>query len=413
MNYLRFTLIAAAVPLMALAAANWALDPFCIFGRDFGRGEQPIEHWPTSRYQRIHKLTRIGEVRPSALVLGTSRAGIGLPVTGWPWTQPAYNMAISGGNLREIRKLLEHALQAGRYRDVVVTLDFPIMFEAGADQLPDLFLRNGQWLSSLRAEFVGPLALLLSYKTLYAALCGNGGTPPDALARIGPDGVELPVDKVSHLRSAPSMLAYWQMQEAPYAELWREVRALSAGERQARVDRYLDDLRELVGVLQGAGRTHVLILPVHPWHLTVLRQAGLFEDYERWLNDSASIVAGGLSAEISDYSMTDCAWNEALASDFQQWFADPSHLAPVFGREVLADALGIRPSAACLSPPVRLDKASLPVHLRALRARLDDYANRFPEEARKASALAHSPDPRSWLPPVPVPSLSCQVWDKL
>jgi hypothetical protein len=409
-RYLASVVALVAALLISLCCFNWLLDPFNIFSRSFSGAAVPVDRWPLNHYARIHKPLRLAEQPPARLILGTSRAGIGLPASGWPWKGSAYNLAIAGGNPAEIRALLGHALAVGRYESVSLTLDFPMSLKPQEAALPGVLLRTGDWKDSLR-RILAPLTLLMSHKTLHAAWCGERGEEPAAAARIGPDGIELPRDKIARRERAASALDYSREQERRYAQLWQRTHNAPAKARAATRQSYFAELETLLKVLRSSGTaTSILILPVHPWHLTVMREGGSWEHYRAWLGQVVALAENGSSIPVRDYSLVECAWTDAIPLDDRRWFVDPSHIAPEFGRELLAAELGVGTRVRCGVQAEELDRGNVDGFVGRLEERTIAYGTRFPGEHRAAVDLARASEGGL---PWPEPSAACRVWERL
>lgn len=406
-RYLVFVLGASAGTLALLGMANWLIDPFGIHRPEQAWAGVPPEQWPLNQYARVHKPIRLAQVRPQTVIFGTSRAGIGLPAE--DAGDEAYNMAVSGAGPGEIRRVLLHARSIGGYRRIVMTLDFPIALEAPDDQLADALMRTGVsgWRENLRVGIFGPLTLLLSHKTMQAACCGLQGSEARRLSRIGPSGREWPLDKESRRAELGDPLRYWREQEVPYARLWQQTRDLAPASRRALQERYGRELNALMAALESEPAVvQTVLLPVHPWHLLVMRAGGAWVEYSRWLLE---LVRTNPRIVVLDYGLASCAWTEAM-TDSERWFVDPSHLSPEFGRAILTDLAGGRPPD-CLGEPTKLHPSGVAEHLARIERRLDDYAASRPALYAAASELAR--EPQHMGPPQRLIPAWCRLWEKL
>ncbi len=117
-KYLSFILGAMLALLAATAGINYAVDPYGIYG-DWKKGAA----YPASdTYVRIHKTERIKRLKPDALVLGTSRADLGVNPKFFTGLN-AYNAALSAANVYEQRMMLEFAQRVHPLKKVIITLD--------------------------------------------------------------------------------------------------------------------------------------------------------------------------------------------------------------------------------------------------------------------------------------------------
>lgn len=116
---------------VAIAAINYVVDPFLFNGRVLHAGFN-AERRGMVRYVRLAKATRITEVDPAAIALGSSRVdhGIDMSAPAWPAAlQPRYNLGIPGGGVDAMHAYFQHAAASPRLRLVVLGLEFN-MFNA-------------------------------------------------------------------------------------------------------------------------------------------------------------------------------------------------------------------------------------------------------------------------------------------
>lgn len=119
-RYLVSTLGLMLALTAVLALTNFAVDPYGIY-REWEEGDV----FPASgTYERLHKTERIKRVKPDVLILGTSRANIGIDPDEefFPGLTP-YNAGASAATIREHRLMLEYAYRVRPLKKVVLSLD--------------------------------------------------------------------------------------------------------------------------------------------------------------------------------------------------------------------------------------------------------------------------------------------------
>jgi hypothetical protein len=122
----RFLLLVALVALLSclsIGILNLLVDPFGIYRVVDLRSVDKPERVSHIRLVKAYDLRRI---RPSAIVLGTSRCDIGIRMTHTGWdsaAQPRYNLGLDGATTHELYAYLLHAQTLHPLRQVVLGLD--------------------------------------------------------------------------------------------------------------------------------------------------------------------------------------------------------------------------------------------------------------------------------------------------
>ena len=130
-RYLRLLWITLATVFLLVGSFNFAVDAFGMFGapRISGFNEMKPE---IGTHERMAKGFQIRFYGPHGLILGTSRADVGLDPDHPAWNetaQPVYNSALSSGRIEEMYAYLKHAQAHGPLQQVVMSIDL-MMFNA-------------------------------------------------------------------------------------------------------------------------------------------------------------------------------------------------------------------------------------------------------------------------------------------
>lgn len=113
------------------SVANYIINPLGIYGTPVIKGLN--DRYPTVPYfLRIHKTERIKQLKPDTVIIGSSRALVGLNPRPEFFEDGAvvYNAGLTAARIYEQRCLLEFAAAATQLRLVILTLDF-FAFSAG------------------------------------------------------------------------------------------------------------------------------------------------------------------------------------------------------------------------------------------------------------------------------------------
>jgi hypothetical protein len=124
-GYLKRLLGGTALLVAAVALFNLLADPFDVYGLVTVRSLNEAK--PFARFHdRLQKAWAVLRVRPDTVVLGTSRAQIGVPASLLGAAGVAarpLNLGLPGGTAYEACRYLQHAKAAGEVRSAAVGLD--------------------------------------------------------------------------------------------------------------------------------------------------------------------------------------------------------------------------------------------------------------------------------------------------
>jgi hypothetical protein len=125
---------------------------------------------------RLFKAYEIRRMKPSAIILGTSRSHIAMSTSHKGWDQtatPRYNLAFDGATTKEMYFYLRHAYMIHPLKQVVLGLDAYHSMEAPSSVRPDFdpqLLCETRSLTSLLLMTLEDLKLLTSIDTLWASI---------------------------------------------------------------------------------------------------------------------------------------------------------------------------------------------------------------------------------------------------
>ena len=109
--------------LTLIPATNFIINPYDIY-------ETHAFNFPkTSAYQKLREIEpiRIAQVKPSSIILGTSRPKHGLDANHKYFKKPSYNLAIPSGTIYENKRLLKLSIEQENLKYALLGLDY-IMF---------------------------------------------------------------------------------------------------------------------------------------------------------------------------------------------------------------------------------------------------------------------------------------------
>lgn len=258
--------------LTLLAACNRIIDPYLIYSghHDAWRGISRT----FKLYARPHKAAQIERLKPDLLVLGTSRAFDGLPMSHHSLTrfERPYNAAIYDATLAEMRLLLQHAQCQGSLQQVIITLDF-FTFNANRPEFQQQNLNDyvrdenchSPLLPALRRLFslsgLKPLDLLKNQKQPYRFDIDMRGEVDDSI---------LLVDRRNTLKLI-------ETSENNYKNMNTFYKDFSFSEAS------LEHLRAMLSMLHSNQiETVLLISPIHARRFEVLDDVIGYHEFENW-----------------------------------------------------------------------------------------------------------------------------------
>lgn len=115
-----------AFGLYALVGAfNYVVDPFGLFPGPEIEGFNAIKA-DVDKHVRMVKAYQVRAHPPAGLVVGSSRALLGVPTNDPAWpkeARPVYNLSLYGGYLYEAMRYFQHALALGTIKHTLLSLD--------------------------------------------------------------------------------------------------------------------------------------------------------------------------------------------------------------------------------------------------------------------------------------------------
>ena len=120
-------LTSAALIFAFVAVFNYLVDPYRIYDTDIFKNK-PREDLQS----RFMKVVKIQKIRPASIFLGNSRPQTALNPAHRYFTQPAFNAAVSGGNLNEAKAYLKWAIKQGNLKQALLVFDDKTMLGGGS-----------------------------------------------------------------------------------------------------------------------------------------------------------------------------------------------------------------------------------------------------------------------------------------
>ena len=394
MRYKRFVtgvVVATSVSAGLFAGGNWLVDPYQIWGSSEYTGWS-LDKPAVEFHQRLSEIQRALQSKPEAVVIGTSRADIGLdPKHPAFYGLQSFNLATQAQPPRESRLILEKLPGLKR---VVWATDF---FTYGCQHLgtihdfsDDLFSERTRWLS---------LESITTVRDSILTVLGNS-SPYAPWNRWRDDGFRLWTDDDGFV----AVYGYRRrslVSEKEYLEkLYGGIKAIhcSASDRS-------NPLKEYRQALRVAHLKHIdlrlVIGPSHARQWETLAASGLWASWETWkrllvkINVEEAANVGLKPFPLWDFSGYNSITMEAIPSltdkeSHMHWHWDSSHYKKETGDLVLDRIFGHQQLGRSVPRDfgIMLFSVNIESHLKAIRDARVEYRKMHPEDVGEIEQMA-------------------------
>ena len=350
LTWLGLTLLCIAICVFA--------DPYRLFGTSPVRGLTLLK---PRIYQQLvmAKTVQLDRVRPRTLLLGNSRVENGFDPASplWPaHMQPVFNAGLPGYDMFWAARMLDEALSQGPVKTIVLQADFPDFLgrpvpadheRSVSDDERRLHVDRAGRVNGSR--FTASLSDAAHATLTLDALVDSLTTLTQQDARFGvtmtPAGFnplhqyELDVRQIGYAGLFAQKLAAYrsQLQHAFHPDF-------SHPER-------IEDFRYLQHILRTADKNDAkLIIFIPPYHaefLQLIRDQGLWPEFEAWKRALVRAIASEVAAkssksevELVDFSGDNAFIQESVPQKgdtraMMRWYWEPGHFKSALGNEVL------------------------------------------------------------------------------
>lgn len=195
-RYIVLTVAIAIISCGIVATFNLIVDPYGAY-RLFDVGKTQLAKPAVYRRVKLSKAYDLRQIKPEAIVLGTSRSHVGLRMTHSGWGVPLgarYNAAFDGATPKEMYAYLLHAHSVHPLRQVVLGLDTWQLTRGAAWTRPDfdptILFQPGKPFHNA-SVYAADLSLLISTDTTKASIMQLRSTAIEQPTWLAPDGQRL------------------------------------------------------------------------------------------------------------------------------------------------------------------------------------------------------------------------------
>ncbi|VFQ46093.1 hypothetical protein [Desulfoluna butyratoxydans] len=326
-SYLTRLCLLTALFLGGIGAVNFRADPNEVFMGIKGADEKRLVVFPSRRTWANVTINRVRHGGYQTLVMGNSRAWMGIDPDYPAPDGNIYNASFSGCSLENMHTVLRFMWDKNTLSTIIIGLDFTMERKVN-DLTNDDFTPVSALQSALGFQTLKDS--LATHKEKWSQshrVLSNGFRPT-------PPKQQPPEKYRSYLDQAERS--------------FREVSTVPVD--QGRGWFYLERI-----VNECRTRNIRLILFVSPFHAEILDRmaaCGVYDDFETWMRKVVDIAHGGPSANRSDVAVWQfCGYNpittepfpDTTSVDGMRWYFEASHYKPEVGNLIL-DRIFERPS---------------------------------------------------------------------
>lgn len=399
-RYLRYALTGSLIVVALVWSTNHWVDPFNL---EAGARYPGFNQWKPAGLQlmRVSKPMRISTLKPRTLILGTSRAGEGIPCSLLTQAEaPCFNASLPGATLSELTALAQHAHATAPLHRIIIGLDFAPTYQD--------------------ADYIAPFS---------TARMHQSGQPPSPW-QVAQDRLHLNLSttasraSVRTLRSQRGQLIgnkpgvgniandgswYWEyLQDMPPQERLRRERKeflfvyqhflhrfeharVAPARQQRRLAHHLNAYKQLLQFAQRENITvHAFIGPYHSVYLAAVVDSGLADAFGEWkeqLTQTHLNITGATA--LPDYSASSEQALEAIPtpqrSGDRRWFVDSAHYTPQYGARIIKDLFAAEQASIHESATTPAPAASNTAT--ALQRQVAAYRTANPQDAKDLQRL--------------------------
>lgn len=399
-KYLIILFGVAGALYISLAAVNLVVDPFGIYGMPRIDGFNAIKV-DVDKHIRLAKAVQVRNVEPKTVIVGSSRAMLGIPATdpSWPKIQrPVYNLSLYGGYLYEAMRYYEHAVALGTVEHALLAVDL-WMFDRDWVTRPGF--SEARFLIDQEGNAQNPddteiLKTLVSWDTFRSSLKTVGRQDRDDILIQDADGTSDWRSDEGWVRSKEGHRPQFGYMEHMFATTawWPDPGRRWAVTDPNDLNSPLQFFRRVIRLSYDQGiSTKVVISPSHARIWEVIHAGGLWHTWENWKRALVTIVeeeavrAAKPVFEIWDFSGYNTITTETVPDGREpmQWYWDGSHFKQTVGRLILGKMFNSPDVEVPEAFGVILNSESVDRELAQIRKARETYLATNPTDAKEAA----------------------------
>lgn len=364
----------ALFPVFTVGLINYIVDPYGIFKTPTRLGFNLLK--PSQDDQtRLFKAVEITQVKPRRLLLGSSRAILGLNPAHEVFRDDlvTYNLGLTGPNIKDIRQYFEHSLiNQPDIEQVILSLDF-FTFNS-----PNAKTENSD--NSILGKRQIPLGefvrLTLSLDTLKSS---EKTLEDNRTSKLTEPYYFYGMRRDTYNSQKKDRMNAFRYQLGNYLRTFYKDYQLAP-----------ESLQELEKIIALAKERNidlkVFISPIHATQMETIDRAGLWEKFETWKREVSKITP------VWDFATFNRITEEPIANNMKN-FHDSAHYTKEVGDSVLDRVFSyplekVPPDFGNLITPQNIES-----HLQQIRDRREEWRKSHPEERQLVLDIARKTQP--------------------
>jgi hypothetical protein len=384
---------------LAVIVFNVVIDPYGVFDMPRIEGVNAIKSRAGQR-ERLLKQYRTYSLRPSAIILGNSRAQVGFDPQHHAWppdAKPVLNLAVPGTGLQTARMLLAHAGYAGHPKVIVLGVDF-VDFRLDASSSPEVHQTLVVEPPNVGARLQDYISITLSLDTLLDSVLTVRAQYETYPTSLTPAGFNPMLDYIGHAKVEGYGPLFAQRDEENaknYLRGGKKIINPSTGTSP--------DFESIRALLRQAcsmhAQVHMVIYPYHAHILELFHYTGLWGAFEDWKRELVKLVDSEASKSeatmrLWDFSGYSAFTTEAVPDSTDRrssvrWYWEAGHFKKELGDVVLDRVLGSKAEVSSDSSDfgVVLSPNNIEAHLESIRLARANYQREHKDEIVRLSRL--------------------------
>jgi hypothetical protein len=352
----KFFISGLVVILLIIATFNYVMNPFRVYNAP------DITHINKEKVT-FHNYLHLGKAHAlyhadfDNLILGTSRAGVGLNPEHEGWEGLTYNLGIPGGTMLEVLRYFEHYHQYRPVKKVVLALDFSSfnIYKKAKPSFSESRLRKSPVFGKLNTRLHDLVPTLLSASAFNQSLYilrRNLITTSESITRFMKNGQAEWTYHFQEIRDNGGNRVLMQDVENNYKNnIWLpEPEKKFDFQNMNKSESTLNYYKQILDIAYRDGiEVEIIVSPFHASLLEALDEVGLWSIFENWkkslveINEYLSRKYKVPAFSVWDYSGYNSINTEAVpplndTENLMMWFWDGTHFRPELG-EIILDQL--------------------------------------------------------------------------
>ncbi|RUR20239.1 hypothetical protein ELY21_01600 [Legionella sp. km535] len=390
-----------------IVLCNWLVNPYNIYKslpiKQFS--QKPV----VTSHLRLAKAMAVEWNKPDVLILGSSTAETGLNPQFPAWNNSrVYNLGLSGANIYEVMRYLQHAEAVKPVKKVILAVNF-FMFNAyvaNRDDFDESILKVDAQGNNNSLALNNLFTTLLSYDAIKASWeTVNSQNKKNAFQSNGQLVLNYREEQVSQLKGYRNNFLYTESyNKSSLIPLPHELFDFVNNEKQINTLQYMQNIITICE--KNNTQLVVVIAPEHIRLLETYKQLGLWKRYEQWQKELVDIIASH-NAKHPDAPYQLWSFNKINTITTEQlpekddikttmrWFWDPYHFKNDLGNLILETILNNRDESQASNFSTRLTPNNLSSELQLNRTDLSHWEKEHQDQVRELRQNLNAPSKTS------------------